>query len=530
MTPMTTQNHGYYTGGRYTISVHRELAPSWLDLAALVREQPSPRGGEGRPFRYLELGSGMGMGLCLIAAAHPEGQFLGVDFLAEHIVHARWLAAELGLANVRFLQADFLDLAAERDPLVTADGQGGAFAYVVAHGIFTWVAAPVQDALLAVAARALQPGGLFYCSYNTLPGWLSRSPFQILTLLELQHQNSADPGPAFQRALASVKALLGSADEPSRLALALPTLGAEMARIESNRDLAYLCGEFANVGWQPLYVGQMQPRCQAEGLSFLGSATLPELFDQFLIEPARSLVRAEPNPLIRESLFDLAINQSFRRDLFVKGRLPLPAPLRQEALAAIRLQPLQAVAGPHADYVFLNSFGEFHADPQLCQALEGRLGEGVCSIAQLSLALGQEPEALLPGLAILLDASRISLERGAAAAAALGPAQAANRRLRQLIQARAPYAHLVAPTSGGSIPLSLLEGLCLETIEQGVPEQDWPFCLLLGLQSTGAVLRDEGVVIEDPQLQQQKLVEACRRFRQEKLALLQALGAIGTLA
>lgn len=159
MTPMTTQNHGYYTGGRYTISVHRELAPSWLDLAALVREQPSPRGGEGRPFRYLELGSGMGMGLCLIAAAHPEGQFLGVDFLAEHIVHARWLAAELGLANVRFLQADFLDLAAERDPLVTADGQGGAFAYVVAHGIFTWVAAPVQDALLAVAARALQPGG-----------------------------------------------------------------------------------------------------------------------------------------------------------------------------------------------------------------------------------------------------------------------------------------------------------------------------------------------------------------------------------
>jgi hypothetical protein len=88
----------------------------------------------------------------------------------------------------------------------------------------------------------------------------------------------------------------------------------------------------------------------------------------------------------------------------------------------------------------------------------------------------------------------------------------------------------VAPTSGGSISLSLLEGLCLETIEQEVPEQDWPFCLLLGLQSTGAVLRDEGVVIEDPQVQQQKLVEACRRFRQEKLPLLQALGAIGALA
>jgi SAM-dependent methyltransferase len=519
-------HHGYYTGGRYTHTVQRELVPSWLDFAALLRGQPSPRGAEGRPFRFLELGSGMGLGLCLIAAAHPEGQFLGVDLLAEHIAHSRWLAAELGLTNVRFLQADFLDLAADPAPLVTIDGRSGPFAYAVAHGIFTWVAAPVQDALLALTARALQPGGLFYCSYNTLPGWLSRAPIQMLAVQELQRQNSADPAPAFARIFATLKSLLGSADDPTILAHALPTLGPEIDRLEGNPDMAYLCGEYGSTAWQPLAVGQMHPRCQAQQLTFLGSATLPELFDQFLIEPGRSVVQAESDPLIRETLFDLALNQSFRRDLFVKGALPLPAPLRQEALAAVRLQPFKAISGPPTDYVFTTSFGEFHADPSLCQAVEARLCAGACHLGELALELGLELETLLPGLAILLDASRIALERGAAAAAALGPAQAANRRLRQLIQARAPYTHLVAPTNGGSIPLSLLETLCLEAIEQQVPEPDWPLCLLLGLQATGAELRDKGEVIEDPQAQQEKLVEACRRFRQERLPLLQALGAV----
>jgi hypothetical protein len=238
-------------------------------------------------------------------------------------------------------------------------------------------------------------------------------------------------------------------------------------------------------------------------------------------------VTAEPDPLIRETLLDLAIHQSFRRDLFVKGPLPLPPPLRQEALAAVRLQPLLASAGPHADYVFPTTLGDFHTDPAFCRAVEDQLSAGACSLGQLALELGLEPEALLPGLAILLDAARIGLERGPAAAAALAPAQAANRRLRQLIQSRGPYPQLVAPTSGGSTPFSVLDCLYLETIEQGVREEDWPICLLLGLQACGAELRDKGELIEDPTRLQQTLVEGCTRFRREQLPLLQALGALG---
>ena len=30
-------DHGYYSGGYYTIGYFREMAPNWLDLAALVK-------------------------------------------------------------------------------------------------------------------------------------------------------------------------------------------------------------------------------------------------------------------------------------------------------------------------------------------------------------------------------------------------------------------------------------------------------------------------------------------------------------
>lgn len=67
-----TWNHGYFTQDVYTAGFFRETAPNCLDFAALIKgHTPNRRVGE--PFRDLELGSGMGLHLCLLAAAYPEG-------------------------------------------------------------------------------------------------------------------------------------------------------------------------------------------------------------------------------------------------------------------------------------------------------------------------------------------------------------------------------------------------------------------------------------------------------------------------
>lgn len=127
--------HGYFTGVPYTANFFREVAPIWLDFAALLRGYPSPRTHEGTSFSYLELGSGMGLGLCLLAAAYPEASFMGIDFMPEHIAHSRNLARRLELANVRFLEADLLDLAADPSPLHRIGLAPASCHYVVAHGL-----------------------------------------------------------------------------------------------------------------------------------------------------------------------------------------------------------------------------------------------------------------------------------------------------------------------------------------------------------------------------------------------------------
>jgi SAM-dependent methyltransferase len=525
---MSGWNHGYFAAGSYASYFHRELVPGWLDFASLIRAQAPPRRREGAPFRYLDLGTGMGFGLCLIAAAHPEGQFVGVDFLPAHIAHGRWLAAELGLANVRFVEADFLSLCRDPSPLAGADGIAAPFAYVVAHGIATWVSAEVREALLATASAQLEPGGIFYCSYNTQPGWLSRTPFHALLLLEQQRSDPSDPRRAIERSANQLAALLGSDDNPAVLAEAQPTLAAELERIRSHPDLAYICSEYLSVHWQPLYVGEMHGLCAAHKLSHLGSASLPELFEVFLPERARSVVTAETNPRIREALFDLAINQSFRRDLFVKGRVELSGPQRQQALAAVRLRRLQAASGPHKDYVFVTSCGEFHADGDLCRAVEDLLADGPFDLSQLGQALAMDADALLPGVAILLHAGRLALDRGDAAEPAGAPARHANEQLLRLIAQRGSYSHLVAPASGGAIPFSFVDGLAVEAIGQGIEQTDLPAWVELGIQLAEAQLRDErGQPFEDPAARQQKLADLVTEFLSWRFVLLQDLGALG---
>lgn len=90
----------------------------------------------------------------------------------------------------------------------------------------------------------------------------------------------------------------------------------------------------------------MHRLCASYGLTAIGSATLPELFPEMLDPLRRDLVEQAEDPALRQVLLDLAINQSFRRDLFARGVCP-PAPAwRRQALADL---PLVLRAGPWPD-------------------------------------------------------------------------------------------------------------------------------------------------------------------------------------
>lgn len=110
--------------------------------------------------RVLELGCGEGMNLLPLAERFPKSEFVGVDFSAKQIATAEAARAACGIGNARFVCADLRSWKPE-----------GAFDYIIAHGVYSWVPPEVRDRLLAVCTEALSPNGVAYVSYNTLPGW-----------------------------------------------------------------------------------------------------------------------------------------------------------------------------------------------------------------------------------------------------------------------------------------------------------------------------------------------------------------------
>ncbi|MCP9926357.1 class I SAM-dependent methyltransferase [Cyanobium sp. CH-040] len=525
MTP--TWSHGYFTQDVYTAGFFRETAPSWLDFAALMQGAAPPRQREGEPFRYLDLGCGMGFHIALMAALYPEGEFIGVDFHPQHIAHGRGLAQRLGLANLQLHEADLLEL--QRDPAARRELLGSEpFAYVVSHGVATWVVELVQQALLAVASASLGPDGLFYCSYNTHPGWLSRSALHQLIRLQRQRCDPADPQAPIRWAIATQRALLGDPNAPNTpFGRSFPGMAGLLAQHE-REDPRYVSQEYANDGWQPLYVAEMHERCAAHKLSPLTTATLTELFPGLLPAELRQLLEGEPNPTVRATLIDIAVNQSFRRDVFCRGSQRLTPAERLGRLGALRFR-LQ-LPRPLESYEFSTSYGTVRGDTDVYRRAEAALAEadGPLELGAWAVAAGIEPAELAQLAAFLLTWNRIGLDRGEAGEAALAGVQAANQRIGELREAGAPYTWVGSPRIGNGVWISLSEQLLAQGLAAGLSGDLLATLVRGALLGAGAVIpgrKGEPLTQESAQLK--ALRQQATQLEKQGLAWLQSLGVVG---
>ncbi|MCF8104322.1 MAG: class I SAM-dependent methyltransferase [Desulfohalobiaceae bacterium] len=154
---MSDWTDGYVSDIEYTAGFYKELAPSYLNLCALIHGYVPP---DRSDFNYLELGCGRGLSSLILAAANPKGNFYAVDFNPAHIHEAKRLVREAELDNIRFIEASFEEVAEGRLDLPECQ-------YIVLHGIYTWVSEANRKHLRHIVRNYLASGGLVYNSYKT---------------------------------------------------------------------------------------------------------------------------------------------------------------------------------------------------------------------------------------------------------------------------------------------------------------------------------------------------------------------------
>jgi SAM-dependent methyltransferase len=249
--------------------------------------------------RLLELGCGDGGNLVPMAYALRESSFCGIDLSARAIERAAAVAAALRLGNVEFLQADLTALPAL-----------GTFDFVVAHGVYSWVAPPERDALLAACREHLAPHGVAYVSYDVLPGGHLR---EITRQMLRWHLRAVDQ---------PEQRIAGARDLLAAIAEARPE-GDEMRLVAERAlqqgDAALFHDELAPHHQAVLFT-DFVAHAGAHGLRFLAEADVFEM-DAGALPP--ELAR---DPVEREQYLDFFKGRMFRQSLLCHADAELDEP------------------------------------------------------------------------------------------------------------------------------------------------------------------------------------------------------------
>jgi len=361
---------GYLPDTPYLATFIRELAPAWLDRVALAQGLTPPRRHLEQAFRYCELGCGRGVTTNILAATCPNGEFLGIDALDSHIDAARELSQAAHSGNIEF-QAVRFEAALEES--------FAPFDYIVAHGVYSWVDRANREHLLNFVERHLKPGGLFYLSYNALPGWNNWLPAQKL-LLAVAAKSEGDPEERFNRAADLIDAM-HQAD--ARFLNGNPALDQFKDRME-RFPAGYLVHEYLIPTWEPFYSNDVMTTLAERGLSFVGTADQAGQRQDFLLRKSqRELLAAETDPALRELMRDIFLDTTFRRDLFARS----PAGLDGQAVFQARAGQCYALnpAADAGDFSLSTPAGTLRFGNLAARELVQRLGEGPGTPADMAV-------------------------------------------------------------------------------------------------------------------------------------------------
>lgn len=321
---MSAWDGGYVSDIDYLPGFFAFQAPWHLSLCLTVAgyEATLPE-----DFVYCELGCGLGLTAGVIAASNPRAQVIAVDFLPAQVAAASAIAAEAGVTNIRYIEADFAALADDPPhdmPMLDV---------VSLHGVWSWVSDETRAAIVRFLMRWVKPGGIVHVGYSAMPAWSA-----IMGLRRfLVDSAAAAAGKSDSRILAAMDAARALNAAQARH-LANSAWVQRLLDPEKPLPAAYLAHEYLNQNWRPMFAAEVIEAFAGAKLSYVASATLLENYPDLCFSPEqRALIDGQPSESARETARDLCLERGFRHDIFVRGARPIPNHVRARRLGALTL-------------------------------------------------------------------------------------------------------------------------------------------------------------------------------------------------
>lgn len=249
-----------------------------------------------------------------MAVALPGASFAGIDAAPGAIARGEQLVAALGLANVA--------LAARG--IEECEPEPASFDYVIAHGVYSWVAPAVRDRLLAVCRSALADHGVAYVSYNALPGGRLREALR--DMLVFHTAGVTEPGERIVQARALLRFLVEGSPSGHELGALMRD---QAERLLDRGDASLLHDELAAVN-EAVYFHEFAAHAARHDLQYLAEADFFEMQIGAASEPAADALLAVEDPVRREQYLDFLKGRMFRQTLLCRAeqaidRTPRPA-------------------------------------------------------------------------------------------------------------------------------------------------------------------------------------------------------------
>ncbi|WP_186190079.1 class I SAM-dependent methyltransferase [Burkholderia gladioli] len=284
-----------------------------------------------------ELGFGYGVSVNIHAAGSTT-RWHGTDFNAAHAGFAQRLAQHAG--SQASLSGESFSTFCLRDDLPDFD-------FIGMHGIWSWVSEENRGLIGEFIARKLKPGGVLYLSYNTQPGWTPMLPVRELLYRHFHFNAAADAVKAREavpteqaiamRVKAAIDFVRGVFATQPGYAVVNPLL-AERVEALSRADPRYLAHEYFNRDWRAMLFQEVHASLADAGLTYAGSADYRDRAEEIHLDAAQRAMLAQIADIgLRETVRDVCLNRSLRRDYWIKAPRRLDDAARDAALRAHRV-------------------------------------------------------------------------------------------------------------------------------------------------------------------------------------------------